>query len=303
MDINKLKTFYFVAIEGSYQKASVYLGVKTPYISKHITALENSLQFKLFKRSNHSLILTEKGQDLLKSVQVIMSQIEKIEEIANFDNSDDNIIRIVTTTGVTNLWLLRKLKEFSKLYPKYKFRIIAIDEKIDVSTHYADIAILPKIDPDPNIVQRKLFTFHTKLFASKEYLEQFGTPKIPADLDTHRLISYYHNEMGYRGDVDWHLKLGVKNGLARMPYLVINSAIGLYEALISGMGIVSVTQEYPYIGLDSKNLPINHECLVNILPKESAEIPICFSAQLLKMKLPKVMALDQFFRNCPLTFI
>ena len=299
MDINKLKTFYFVAIEGSYQKASVYLDVKIPYISKHITALENALQFKLFKRSHHSLKLTDKGSELLKSVQIIMSQIEKIEEISNVENINDDIIRIVTTTGVTNLWLIRQLKNFSKIYPKYKFRIITVDEKIDVSTHYADVAILPKVDPNPNIIQKKLFTFHTKLFASKEYLQQFGIPQKSSDLDAHRLISYYHNEMGYRGNLDWHLKLGIENKKPRSPYLVINSAIGLYESLISGMGIVSITQEFPYMGFDIENSLINNKKIINILPNEGMEISIYFAAQLLKIKLSKVVALEKFFKSTP----
>lgn len=299
MDVNKLRTFYYVALEGSYQKASVYLGVKVPYISKHITALENSLKFKLFKRSHRSLILTEKGKELLNYVQIIINQIEKIEEITNFNNKHDDIIRIVTTTGVTSLWLIGKLKEFTKLYPKYKLRIITVEEKIDVSTHYADVAILPKIDPNPNIIQKKLYTFHLKLFASKTYLEKFGTPQMLSDLDNHTLMSFYHNEMGYRGDVDWHLKRGIKDKAARVPYLVINSALGLYAAARYGMGIIGISEELVYMlgSLGTEGTEINGTSLVNILPNENVEIPVYFAAHHLKMKLDKVLALSDFFKN------
>ncbi len=298
MDVNKLKTFYYVALEGSYQKASVYLGVKTPYISKHITFLEKSLKFKLFKRSHRSLILTDKGQELLDYVHIIINQIEKIKEITNLDNKHDDIIRIVTTTGITSLWLIGKLKEFTELYPKYKLRIITVDEKIDVSTHYADVAILPKIDPNPNIIQKKLYTFHMKLFASKAYLEKFGTPKTLSDLDNHPLIGFYHNEMGYRGNVDWHLKRGIKNEAARIPYLVINSAVGLYAAASCGMGITISSEELVHIveSLGAEDTQISGAGLVNVLPSESVEIPVYFSVHHLKMKLDKVLALSDFFK-------
>ncbi len=286
VDINKLRTFYYVALEGSYQKASVHLGIKSSYISKQITALEENYKFKLFKRSHRSLVLTEVGQEFLKSVQVIMQQIEKMDEsFSNIDREDDDdVIRIVTTTGVTNLWLIRKLKEFIQFYPKYTFRIITSNEKIDVSDHFADIAILPMIDQNPNVIQRKLFTFHTKLFASKEYLEKFGIPKTPEDLDNHRLISFYHNEAGHRGNVDWHLKIGTKNKI-RVPYLVINSAIGLFEAAVQGMGMIVISEEFPY----------NSPTLVKVLPDEGVEIPVYFATHLQKMSLSKVSALEKFF--------
>lgn len=286
MDLNKLKTFYHVALEGSYQKASIPLGIKPSYISKHITSLESTLNYKLFKRSHRSLILTDKGEEFLKSVQIIMNQIDKIEESSNVNKEESDIIRILTTTGVTNLWLVRKLKNFIDINPHYKVRIITLDEKVDVATHFADIAILPKIDPNPNLILKKLFTVHSRLFASKKYLEIFGRPKTPADLDNHRLISFYHNEAGHRGDVDWHLRIGAKDNRPRVPFLVINSAIGQFEAVNQGFGILAISEEFPYI--DNTDLEM-------VLPLEGTEITVYFATHIDKMRLSKVLALEKFF--------
>lgn len=297
IDTKKLVTFYHVAVEGSYQKASVHLGVKTSYISKQITSLEDHLKFKLFKRSHRSLVLTEKAEELLKYVQIMMNQLEKIEEISNENEKDEDIIRIVTTTGVTNIWLVQKLKEFSTHHPKYKLRIIAVDDRVDVASHYADVAILPKVQSNPNVVQKKLFTFHTRLYATNSYVKEFGIPKTTADLDNHRLISYYHNEAGHRGDLDWHLRIGTKDSQPRTPFLVMNSALGLYEALIQGLGIVVITEEFPYFNLDCAADCSNRDALVKILPEEGVEIPIFFASNVLKMNLNKVMLLEKFFRG------
>jgi len=184
---------------------------------------------------HRSVILTQKGEALFKVAQGIMNQLDKIKEISNNATEEDDTIRIVTTTGVTNFWIINKLAAFTTLYPHYKLRIMAVDDKVDISTHFADLAILPRVDSNPDIVQRKLFTFHTKLFASKEYLEKFGMPETPEALDDHRLISYYHNMAGHRGDLDWHLRIGTKQ--PRIPYLIINSALGLYEALVLGFAL------------------------------------------------------------------
>lgn len=289
VDLNKLNTFYHVAMEGSYQKASIHLGIKPPYISKQITALEDSFKCKLFKRSHRSLILTEEGEKFLKYAQIIIEQMKRMEEIANPDkNEEDETIRIVTTTGVTNLWLVRKVKSFLELFPNYKLRIMTTDDKIDLTNHFADIAILPKIDSNPNIVHRKLFNCNLKLYASQQYLEKFGIPEKPEDLDRHRLISFYHNEMGHRGNVDWHLTLGTQNKKPRIPFLVINSAIGQFEAATQGLGIIAISDEFPYISAAT---------LEKVLPNEGVTVPVYFATTLQKLHLHKVEVLESFFKD------
>ena len=287
IDLNKLRTFYYVAIEGSYEKASVYLGVKSSCISKQITYLENTLKIKLFKRTNRSLVLTEESLELFNSAKIVMGQVEKIEEMSDIDNKEmeDNTIRIVTTTGVTSLWLVRKLKSFANLYPQYKLKILVSDEKIDVLNHFSDVAILPNVSFHENVVHKKLFTFHSRLFASKAYLNQCGVPNNLDDLDNHRLIGFYHSEIGYRGNVDWHLKLGVKDKKYRVPHLVINSAVGQYEAAVQGMGIVAIAEEFQYNNLN----------LVRVFPEEEVEIPVYLAIHVQKSYLSKVIALENFF--------
>lgn len=288
VDLNKLTTFYYVALEGSYQKAAMHLGIKTPYISKQITSLEESFKCKLFKRSHRSLVLTEDGEKFLKSAQIIVDQVKRLEEISNPDKEEDETIRIVTTTGITILWIVRKLKGFLELHPNYRLRIITTDEKVDFANHIADVAILPKIDSNPNIVHRKMFNFNLKLYASKEYLEKFGTPMVPKDLDHHRLITYYLSEAGHRGNVDWALTLGIENWQPRIPYLVINSAVGQIEAAIQGLGILAIPEEFPYI------VPLS---LVQVLPNEGVSIPVYFATPIQKLHLRKVETLETFFKG------
>lgn len=54
---------------------------------------------------------------------------------------------------------------------------------------------------------------HVKLYPSKEYLKEFGTPQQPEDLDHHRLIAFGHplGLSGFHG-MNWHLPLGAKAG-------------------------------------------------------------------------------------------
>src|SRR5262249_998879 len=122
----------------------------------------------------------------------------------------------------------------------------------------------------------------------------------PEDLDHHRLISYYHNKAGHRGDLDWHLRIGAKE--PRVPYLTINSAIGLHEALVLGLGIVVVTQEFPHIQSQPKfDSSQASSSLINILPNVGVNIPVYFAAQHEKAKLNKVALLEKFLKKLKVT--
>lgn len=287
MDLNKLKTFYYVALEGSYQKASSYLGIKSSYISKQLSSLEDTYKIKLFKRAHRSLILTEEGKEFFKAVQIVMQQVEKIEEFSDRTFQDENdVIRIVTTTGFTHLWVVREIRKFIDLHPNYQLRILTTDEKIDISQHYADVAISPMIEPNPDIIRKRLLTVSTKLYASQSYLEQFGVPEKPEDLDNHRLIGFYHNLIGHRGNADWHLSLGVKSRKPRDAFFVVNSAVAIHQAVVSGIGIAPIIKDiFGYENFD----------LVNVLPDQSVRGDIYFATHIEKMNLKKVSVLENFF--------
>ncbi len=65
MDLNQLRSFSFVAREGSLVRASALLFLSAPAVSAQIKALETELQLKLFDRSAKGMVLTSAGTALL----------------------------------------------------------------------------------------------------------------------------------------------------------------------------------------------------------------------------------------------
>lgn len=263
IDIEKLRSFYYVIKEGSLLKAAVVLEKNHTTLSKHLTDLEETYSVKLFVRKRKRLELTDKGEELFKLAQQTIPNLENgATEILAPTQIQSNKLRIVTTTGVIGIWLIKKIKILAEEFPDLKIAIITTNADIDFETSKADIGILPK-QSSKGLSQRKIRTHHLQLFASPEYLQKYGIPKSLDDLKNHKLISFYSDFEGNIGNVDWHLKRGLPDHTLRESLLSINSGFLVLEAGRQGIGIISIVEEFEYL----KNTD-----LVKVLPDELGSV-------------------------------
>ncbi|WP_342046159.1 LysR family transcriptional regulator [Bacillus sp. OTU530] len=84
MEFRVLRYFLTVAREGSMTAAAEFLHVTQPTLSRQLKDLEQELGKKLFIRSSHSIILTDKGMLLRKRAEEIVDMVDKLEAEFNF---------------------------------------------------------------------------------------------------------------------------------------------------------------------------------------------------------------------------
>jgi len=78
---SRINVFMAVCEEGSFTKAAKRLGISQPAVSKHIAKLEEELGCALFVRYDKSIILTEKGEQLLKIARSILDKYSEIDSL------------------------------------------------------------------------------------------------------------------------------------------------------------------------------------------------------------------------------
>ena len=258
IDIEKLRSFYYVIKEGSLLKAAAVLEKNHTTLSKHLTDLEETYNVKLFTRKRKRIELTEKGEELFKVAQNTIPNLENGAAEILAPKAQPLRLRILTTTGVIGVWLVRKIKLLCEEFPDLHVAIITTNMDIDFEASKADVGILHK-QTAPGLSQKKLKTIHLSLYASNDYIEKNGEPKTIDDLSNHRLISFYSDYEGNLGNIDWHLKRNLSDHSLRESHLSINSGILVYEAGCQGLGIFPMMDEFEY--LENSNL-------VKILPEE-----------------------------------
>src|SRR3546814_17248555 len=85
MDIRKIRTFVYVSELKSFTRASVFLHISQPALSRQIRLLEEEVGVKLFVRSGHGVELTEQGTIFLDRSVGFLSQFASLR--ADFTNN------------------------------------------------------------------------------------------------------------------------------------------------------------------------------------------------------------------------
>ena len=190
MNIDNLKTFCAVAKVKSFSKASDEVYLTQSAISRQIAQLEQDLRTKLFIRKRDGITLTKQGELLLDRAKRIIADVETMRNVVSAAETEvSGALKVTMTVGTASMWMPFFAKSFGDRYPDIKLSIIADDEELDLSIREADVAIRPYISNRPDLEQKYLQSFSMKLYASPEYLEEHGVPKVPEDLKTHRFFS------------------------------------------------------------------------------------------------------------------
>lgn len=269
MNLGRIKVFYSIAKNGNFTRAASVLNITQPSLTVSIKLLEQELQTKLFNRSPRGVTLTPEGEKLFEFSKRFIEEAEITEKLIK-DNAKEpqGNLKIISTPYLASTWLPKFFADFFRKHQSLKVSIIGALENIDVG--HADIAIRTFIPHHPHIIQNHLYSFHSKLWASPEYLCSYGVPKSPEDLDNHRLICFRECEKSYGayGSTQWILNVG-SHHKPRDPYMTTNSIEGLINLASCGLGIIESPEEY---------LNIKNTGLVQILPQlQSPVIEVFYS--------------------------
>ena len=243
MDWDRLRIFLKVAEIGNLSKASEVLYLSQSALSRQVSLLEKELNCFLFYRLPRGLKLTYKGEMLFKTVQEITAQLASTEmKLIENKDAPRGIVRVAITHVLGTHWFLAELKAFARLYPEIHFQLTFTDCQVDLASKQQDLSITLSPASDPDFITSNPIPSPSGVFASKAYLEKYGTPSCVEDLDQHQLLIF----QGKRADqlfsshLRWLLEIGRPNQVARKPLLTLNHFQGLYRAAQQGLGLVQL---------------------------------------------------------------
>lgn len=240
MDWGKLRSFHAAAEAGSLTSAGDRLGISQSAVSRQIAALEETLGVSLFQRHARGLVLTDAGHTLFRSTME-MAQAAQSANTALRDQQETPQGELIVSAPVAfgSTWLVPRLGGFAKKHPDLHLDLRLEDREYDLLKLEAECAIRLWAADKADLIQRKLGTVATNLYASPEYLKDAGMPRTPQDLDNHRIIAY-GDESSPLQEMSFACRVGRDDAPPRPATLKVNNVFAMLRAVDAGLGIADV---------------------------------------------------------------
>jgi len=183
--------FVRVVEQGSFARAAERLSVSTSAVSRQVAELEAHLDARLLNRTTRRLSLTETGQAFYERSVQLLADLDEAESVVRTATVVPKG-RLRLTCGITFgvRYLAPAIAEFGARHPQLTFDLDLSDRTTDLVEEGFDLAVRIGTGGPPGLVARRLG--HTQLIccASPAYLEVYGAPKHPEDLQRHQCLEY-----------------------------------------------------------------------------------------------------------------
>ena len=127
MEIRNLMTFVQVAELNSFTKAAQALDYSQSTVSFQIKQLETELGCLLFERINHTLILTDKGRELLEYAHKVAHLTNEFHQSIHRDGVVTGFVHVLTPDSICEAMLLENYKDFYTRYPGIRLKFSTAD--------------------------------------------------------------------------------------------------------------------------------------------------------------------------------
>lgn len=123
LTLKQLEALVCVADTGTFRKAARILGTTQPNVSVRIAAIEKTLGVTVMHRDAGSIVLTDKGQDILAAARDVLRATETLVSVAGRRDLVEDRLRLGVTELVASLWLHRFLRALKSTYPAVRVEL------------------------------------------------------------------------------------------------------------------------------------------------------------------------------------
>jgi len=241
-DLNDLLTFRAIATERSFTRAAARLGVSTSAVSHALRGLEERIGIRLLNRTTRSVVPTDAGERLLRTVSALVDGLEaELASLGELRDRPSGNIRITTSAHAARTILEPALLPLLAAHPDLSVELSAdagfvdiVAERFDAGVRLGETVaqdmIAVQIGPDLRMAAA----------ASPQYLERCPPPKTPDDLGAHNCVNLRFPTYG--GLYAWEFEKDGRALNVRVEgQLTVNDTALALQAAMDGLGIGCIT--------------------------------------------------------------
>jgi DNA-binding transcriptional LysR family regulator len=241
-DLTDLLYFLEIAKRRNFRRAGLELGLSSSALSHALRGLETRLGVRLLNRTSRSVTLTAAGEALRTAILEPFEDIGRALDVLNrFRDAPMGRVRLSVPTEAAQYLVGPVMATFLERYPEVEIEISVSNRLIDITDGGFDAGIrYGGTVPEDMIAQRLSRDVRWLVVGAPAYLERFGVPAHPKDLQSHRCIGL---RIGDNRIYRWEFERGSEQLEVNVPaaLLVDQGLIGLAAAR-QGAGLMYVSE-------------------------------------------------------------
>lgn len=226
----------------SFSAAAEAVDMSQSGVSRAIARLEQRLGIRVFERTTRSVRLTDEGRRFYETVMPLIGALEEATGNAvDLARSVRGRLRVNVDPLFAQLILGPGIGAFLDRHPGLEVELRCREGLGDMVADGFDLALRFGHPQASSLVARKLFDTRVFAMAAPAYVQRFGKPKDPRDLEhgAHRCILFREPQTG--GTFPWEFRQG-RRWLVVKPQgaLTVNDPGTVHSACLAGQGIAQL---------------------------------------------------------------
>jgi DNA-binding transcriptional LysR family regulator len=236
MELSVLQTFVDVVKQGSFAAVARERNVDPSSVSRAIAGLEEELGIRLLQRTTRKLSPTEAGMAYFQRIEPLVEEMQQaIDVAADISGQPKGTLRITASVSFGLKLVVPLLPNFRSMYPDLTVDLLLTDANVDLFTERIDLAIRLGLLADSTLIAQQLMKTRYFVCASPQYLQQWGHPKVPSQIEQHNCLLF--PLAGFRSR--WRFKNSEREEteVFVQGHTMISNAVALQQCAIAGMGL------------------------------------------------------------------
>ncbi|HET7267722.1 MAG TPA: LysR family transcriptional regulator [Oleiagrimonas sp.] len=225
---------------GSFSRAAEQLDIPRATATHAIKQLEAQLSTRLLERSTRHVRPTPDGEAFHERCVHILSELDDAEaSLRHAASNPRGTLRVdMHGTHATEI-VLPRIREFRARYPNVDIVISSEDRLVDLVREGIDVAIRGGQIRDSSLIAKPLAVIPEVTCASPAYLERFGTPRHPSELDSHQAVQFFNASGGVSYPFEFDIDGKIRE-IHMQGWLSVNNAESYVVAARNGCGLIQL---------------------------------------------------------------
>ncbi|KWV51656.1 MULTISPECIES: LysR family transcriptional regulator [Rhizobium] len=239
--LSAMRAFIRVVETGNFTRAADTLAMPKATVTNLIQGLEAHLHTKLLNRTTRRVMVTTDGALYYERAAQIVSELEELDgSLSNSQGLPTGRLRVEMAGAFADWIVVPALCDFYQKYPDIRVDLGVGDRTVDYLAENVDCALRAGTPADQSLIARRVSEVEMLTCAAPLYIEKFGIPTRPEELENdHYSVSYFRAQTNRTLPFEFR-KDNEELEINPRYLLSVNDSRTFVNAALNGLGIAQL---------------------------------------------------------------